>query len=114
MPCAPPMPPRANAVVERPTQRAMQKTESFFMSRLLVGAGRRAALKDFDRADSRHRRGRDHPRVAAILRIVAWAQVVEDTSLTIRAAPPNRGNGRWRSGPQHQTRTSQVSREDWT
>src|SRR5437588_5166207 len=48
MPCAPPMPPRANAaVVERPTQRAMQKTKSFVMSTLLVGAGGRAALKGF-------------------------------------------------------------------
>src|ERR1700754_3851430 len=48
MPCAPPVPPRANAaVVERPTQRTIQRTESLLMPRLLVGAGRRAAPKGF-------------------------------------------------------------------
>lgn len=49
MPCAPPMPPpRANAAaVERPMQRATQRTKSFFMSGPLAGAGRQADLKGF-------------------------------------------------------------------
>src|SRR6201991_4548658 len=48
MPCAPPIPPRANAaVVERPTQRTIQRAESSLMPGLLVGVGRRATLKGF-------------------------------------------------------------------
>jgi hypothetical protein len=38
--------------------------------------------RDFDCADPRHRRGRDHPRASAILRIVARAQIVDNTSRT--------------------------------